>query len=302
MDFTEIAIIGIDGIAVETVSELFNRYGYGGAVIETHAPDFDKVTVRTVLPSADRQGLHHIEMMLALIGRALPDGLPQPRLQLVGKSDWAESWKEHFHVVRVGRKFVVKPGWRDYTPEPDDIIIEIDPGLAFGSGLHPTTQLCLKILEDMPLQIKSFFDVGVGSGVLSIAAYKLGATPIRAVDIDQVAVDVARENFERNGIFPLVVSGARAQVEAVAGSAADTAGRQWQIVVANILAHILIDIMPDLAAALAPNGTLILSGMIAGQEADVSAAATAQNLRIVDSRKAEDWVALLAKHALQKDS
>ena len=145
MDFTEIAIIDIDGEAAETVGELFNRYGYGGAVIEAHAPDFDKVTVRTVLPSEDSRGLRHIEMMLALIGQALPYGLPEPRLQFVGKSDWAESWKEHFHVVRVGRNFVIKPGWRDYTPNPEDVLIEIDPGLAFGSGLHPTTQLCLKI-------------------------------------------------------------------------------------------------------------------------------------------------------------
>lgn len=287
MDFIEIAIIGINGEAAEAVNELFNRYGHGGAVIESLAPDFDQVTVRTVIPSEDDHRLRHLEMMLALIGQALPHGLPQPRLQFVGQSDWADSWKEHFHVVRVGRRFVVKPSWRDYTPTPDDIVIEIDPGLAFGSGLHPTTQLCLKIFEDMPWRGQSLFDVGTGSGILSIAARKLGAGSVRAVDVDDVAVRVAAENFARNGLTQ--------GVKLAVGSAADTGGQQWQLVVANILAHVLIQLMPDLAAVLAPGGRLILSGMIAEQEAEVTAAAAAQALQVIDRRLEEDWVALITE-------
>ena len=288
MDFIEIAVVDINGEAAETVSELFNRYGYGGAVIEALAPNFDKVTVRTVIPSEDDYKLREIEVLLALIGKALPHGLPEPRLQFVGESDWADSWKEHFHVVRVGRNFVIKPGWRDYAPTANDIVIEIDPGLAFGSGLHPTTQLCLKIFEDMPLNGKSLFDVGTGSGILSIAAAKVGAASVRAVDKDDVAVRVARENFELNGLA--------SHVDTAVGSAVDNGGRQWEVVVANILAHILIALMPELAAALAPNGTLILSGMIAEQEIDVTAAAEAQNLCIVERRVEEDWVALITSH------
>lgn len=298
MDFIEIAVRGIDGEAAEAVSELFNRYGYGGAVIEALAPDFDKVTVRTVIPGEDKQRLREIEVLLALIGQALPHGLPEPRLQAVGQSDWADSWKEHFHVVRVGRHFVIKPGWRDYTPASGDVVIEIDPGLAFGSGLHPTTQLCLNIFEDMPLSGQSLFDVGTGSGILSIAALKLGATPVRAVDVDEVAIRIAQENFERNGYAPRSphkLEEVAPRVEVAIGSAAETGGQQWQIVVANILAHILIDIMPALAAALAPNGTLILSGMIAEQEQDVTNAAAAHNLHIVDRRMKEDWVALVVE-------
>jgi ribosomal protein L11 methyltransferase len=287
LDFIEIAIIGINGEAAEAVSELFNRYGHGGAVIESLVPDFDKVTVRTVIPSEDDHRLRHLEMMLALIGQALPHGLPQPRLQFVGQSDWADSWKEHFHVVRVGHHFVVKPSWRDYALIPDDIVIEIDPGLAFGSGLHPTTQLCLKIFEDMPWHGQSLFDVGTGSGILSIAARQLGAGSIRAVDVDDVAVRVAAENFARNGLTQ--------GVELAVGSAADTGGQQWQLIVANILAHILIQLMPDLAAALAPGGRLILSGMIAEQEAEVTAAAAAQALQVIDRRLEEDWVALIVE-------
>ena len=290
MDFIEIAVNGINGEAAEAVSELFNRYGHGGAVIEAVAPDFEQVTVRTVIPSEDDQRLRHLEMMLALIGRALPHGLPAPRLQFVGQSDWANAWKEHFHVVRLGRRFVVKPSWRDYDPAADDIVIEIDPGLAFGSGLHPTTQLCLQIFEEMAWLGQRLFDVGTGSGILSIAALKLGAAAVRAVDIDEVAVRVARENLERNGLYERP-----GQIEVTVGSAADHGGRQWPVVVANILAHILIELLPDLAAALAPGGRLLLSGMIDEQEADVTARAAAQGLPVIDRRTVEDWVALVVE-------
>jgi ribosomal protein L11 methyltransferase len=257
--------------------------------MESYPPHFDKITVRTVIPSEDDHRLREIEVMLALIGQALPDGLPEPRLQFVGQSDWAESWKSHFHPVRVGRRFVIKPSWRDYTPTPTDVVIEIDPGLAFGSGLHPTTQLCLKILEDMPLAGRTLFDVGTGSGILALAALKLGAAQVRAVDIDDIAVRVTQENFERNGY-----SLSRGRIGEVAvGSAADTGGQQWDIVVANILANTIIELLPDLKAALAPDGSLILSGIIAEQEASVTAAATAQGLHLSDRRVEEDWVALV---------
>jgi ribosomal protein L11 methyltransferase len=300
MDFTEIALIGLDGEAAETISELFNRYGYGGAVIEALAPDFDKVTVRTVIPRDDTHRLREIEVMLALIGQALPHGLPAARLQPVGESDWVESWKQHFQVVRLGRRFVVKPSWRDYMPAPDDLVIEIDPGLAFGSGLHPTTQLCLQIFEDMPLAGQSLFDVGTGSGILALAALKLGAHPVRAVDIDDIALRVAHENFERNGYIPLDAGPAQqaGQVEIAVGSAAASGGRTWQVVVANILASVLVELMPDLAATLAPGGSLILSGIIAEQEAEVTAAAAAHHLQIIDKRTDEDWLALVAKARL----
>lgn len=289
MDFTEIAVIGINGEAAETVSELFNRFGYGGAVIDALAPDFEHVTVRTVVPRDDPDKLHHLEMMLALIGQALPHGLPEPRLTFVGESDWATSWREHFHVVRIGRNFVIKPGWREHLPSGAEVVIEIDPGLAFGSGLHPTTQLCLKLFEDMPLTGQEIFDVGTGSGILTIAALKLGAAHVRAVDIDEVAVRVADENFALNGVTDRVETGV--------GSAASSGGRQWPLVVANILAVILIDIMAALAEAVAPGGQLILSGMIEEQESQVAAAAQSHGLTVVARCQEEDWVALVVEKA-----
>ena len=285
MDFIKITLVDIDGEAAETVSELFNRYGYGGAIIETLPPHFDKATVHTVIPQEDKELLRQIEVMLALIGQALPAGLPQPQLQFIGQNDWTTSWQKHFYTIRVGRHFIIKPSWRKAFPNADDILIEIDPGLAFGSGLHPTTQLCLHIFEDMPLQGKSFFDVGTGSGILSLAALKLGATPVRAVDTDDVALRVAQENFERNGYSRLSV------VQTAVGSAINTGGQQWQIVTANILAHILIEIMPHLVAALAPHGYLILSGVIVEQEVEMLTAIAKHNLVIVERRVMEDWLA-----------
>jgi ribosomal protein L11 methyltransferase len=293
MDFVEIALLDLNGEAAETVGELFNRYGYGGAVMESYPPTFDKITVRTVIPSEDDYRLREIELMLALIGQALPGGLPEPRLQFVGKSDWAESWKAHFHPVRVGQHFVIKPSWREFAPAAGDVVIEIDPGLAFGSGLHPTTQLCLNILEELPLAGQTLFDVGTGSGILALAALKLGAASVRAVDVDDVAVRVARENFERNGYsFPNPLQEEK-RVEVAVGSARDIGGRQWDIVVANILANTIIELLPDLKAALAPSGQLILSGIIAEQEASVIEEATAQNLRLSNQRVEDDWVALV---------
>lgn len=284
MDFIEIAVVGIAGEAAEAVGDVFNRYGYGGAVIESHAPTFDRVTVRTVVPSTNPEQVHQIEVVLALMSQVLPGGLPEPQRQTIGETDWAESWKAHFHPIRIGRRFVIKPSWREYPAQPQDIIIEIDPGLAFGSGLHPTTQLCITTLEDMPLAGRSLFDVGTGSGVLSLVASKLGATPIRAVDIDAVAVRVAEENFARNDTLT---------IETAVGSAAEAGGRTWDIVVANILAPILIELMPDLAKATARQ--LLLSGMLNEQEPDVTAAAAAQHLKVVQRATLDDWVALVVQ-------
>jgi len=283
MNFIEIAVLNIDGESAEAVAELFNRYGHGGAVMDAYPPHYDRVTVRTVLPEDDPDRLNKMTVMLMLMGQLLPQGLPEPQLSNIGENDWAESWKEHFHPIRIGKHFVIKPTWRDYQPAAEDVMIEIDPGLAFGSGLHPTTQLCLELLEQMPLTDQSVFDVGTGSGILAIAAWKLGARPILAVDNDDVAVRVAQENFTLNGVT----------AETVVGSANDNMGQTWQIVIANIIAPVLIEILPDLAAAVAEGGQLILSGMLAEQEADMRGHVAELQLTVTNHHQIDDWVALV---------
>jgi ribosomal protein L11 methyltransferase len=284
MDFIRIEVANIDDEAAESVSEVFNRLGYGGAVIETLPPDFAANTVSTLIPAEDDDRLQKIEISLALMGQALPNGLPAPQMKFVGQNDWAESWKEHFHVVHIGRRVVVQPSWREYTPQPGEVIIHLDPGLAFGSGLHPTTQLCLQILQTMSLEGIAVLDVGTGSGILSIAAAKMGAGPLWAVDVDDVAVRVAQENFERNGL---------AANQATVGSAVDAGGRQWSLVVANILSNILIGIMADLKAALAPGGRLILSGIINEQEQAMRECLVQHALTIESRHEEGDWVAFV---------
>jgi len=283
MNFIEIAVLNIDGESAEAVAELFNRYGHGGAVMDAYPPHYDRVTVRTVLPEDDPDRLNKMTVMLMLMGQLLPQGLPEPQLSNIGENDWAESWKEHFHPIRIGKHFVIKPTWRDYQPAPEDVMIEIDPGLAFGSGLHPTTQLCLELLENMALTDQSVFDVGTGSGILAMAAWKLGARPILAVDNDDVAVRVAQENFTLNGVT----------AETAVGSANDNMGQTWQIVIANIIAPVLTEILPDLAAAVSEGGQLILSGMLAEQEADMRAQVEALQLTVTNRHQIDDWVALV---------
>jgi len=283
MNFIEIAVLNIDGESAEAVAELFNRYGHGGAVMDAYPPHYDRVTVRTVLPEDDPDRLNKMTVMLMLMGQLLPQGLPEPQLSNIGENDWAESWKEHFHPIRIGKHFVIKFTWRDYQPAAEDVMIEIDPGLAFGSGLHPTTQLCLELLENMSLTDQSVFDVGTGSGILAMAAWKLGARPILAVDNDDVAVRVAQENFTLNGVT----------AETAVGSANDNMGQTWQIVIANIIAPVLTEILPDLVAAVTEGGQLILSGMLAEQEADMRAQVEALQLTVTNRHQIDDWVALV---------
>ena len=284
MNFIQLSLGNLDGEAVEAVSDVFNRYGYGGAVIEATPPEFDRMTVRTIIPEEDKAKLTEIDMVLALMSKILPQSLPELQTTLVGENDWAESWKEHFHVIRIGPRVVIQPSWRDYTPQSEDVLVKIDPGLAFGSGLHPTTKLCLEILQTLDLSGVDMFDVGTGSGILSIAAAQMGAKPIRAVDVDDIAVRVASENFERNDL---------AYLQTAVGSAENMGGRQWSLVVANILAHILIEIMSDLKAALAPQGQLILSGIIKEQEETMLACLAEHGLNIYQRYVDGDWLALV---------
>lgn len=285
MNFLQLTLENLDGEAAEVVADVFNRYGYGGAVMEMTPPHLEKVTVRTVITAEDNDTLQKIDIALALISRALPQSLPPLKTMLMGENDWAESWKENFHVVQIGR-VVIQPSWREYTPQPEDVVVHLDPGVAFGSGLHPTTSLCLKILQSMPLDGVDMFDVGTGSGILTIAAVKMGASPVRAVDVDEVAVRVARENFELNGLSGITTG---------VGSAANNGGKQWSLVVANILSNILIEIMADLKAALADNGQLMLSGIINEQEQAMLDCLTEHRLTIVTRHTEGDWIALVVK-------
>jgi len=210
----EISLCDLDDAATPSVINLFDRWGRGGAVVEQMAGQDGRSNVKTYLLPEDDESLRQIEIGLVLLSHARDDTylddhpstprLPQPRIRFISETDWAEAWKTGYDVFRAGRRLVIKPTWRDYAPQPGDLIIELDPGMAFGSGLHPTTRLCLEALEDYLPPEGTVLDVGTGSGILAIAAARLGASRVLALDTDPLAVRVARENVGLNQVEPVV--------------------------------------------------------------------------------------------------
>ena len=244
-DLIEVSLEELDDETARAVAEVFDRWGWGGAIVEELVGDKGQVrsTIKTYLAAGDipladasagdyRERLGKIETGLALLNcvratQRLPD-IPLPQLRRLAETDWAEAWKSQYHMFRVGRRLVVKPSWEKYArpgppsapspwreapatgtagrveegglPQPDDVVIEIDPGMAFGSGLHPSTQLCLEMLEESLRPGERVLDVGTGSGILAIAAGKLGAAWVLALDTDPLAVQVAIENVRLNGL------------------------------------------------------------------------------------------------------
>jgi ribosomal protein L11 methyltransferase len=206
--------------------------------------------------------------------------------QLVDEADWAKAWKEYFHVLRLGRRLVIKPSWRRHRRGDDEVVIDLDPGMAFGTGLHPTSRLCLELLEGRAERgpLGRTLDVGCGSGILSIAAVKLGATRVLAVDIDPIAVDASIANARHNRV------GRRIRVRE--GSIPTDEG-PFDLVLANLIAGLLVELAPILAGELVPDGTLIASGIFVDREPSVREAMEAAGLRVVERLHESDWVALV---------
>jgi ribosomal protein L11 methyltransferase len=329
----EISLSGLDDEATPSVIGLFNQWGRGGAVVEQAPGDDAATTVKAYLLSEDEESLRQIEIGLEILSQAHRVSYPQdsppihsfpkPRIRFLAETDWAEAWKTHYDVLRVGRRLVIKPTWRDYDPLPDDLIIELDPGMAFGSGLHPTTRLCLEAMEGFLRPGSSVLDVGTGSGILAVAAARLGASHVLALDSDPLAVRVAHENVALNQVEPVVqVEVGTVQIANTKSQIANerSANRQinkstnlqpfdlaqdrspisnlqspvWDIVVANILAETVAELMPALVTNLAAEGTLIASGVILDRAEAVIASLHENDLALAERREDGEWVALIA--------
>ena len=204
----------------------------------------------------------------------------------VQNEDWAEGWKQHFSAVRIGKRLIVKPTWEILTPAADDVVVNLDPGMAFGTGTHGTTRLCLEALADLyetPPHPARVLDVGTGSGILAIAAAALGAKRVLACDIEEESCRTATENAKLNGVIDRIE---------ITGESLDTLEGDFDVVVANILAEENIRLGTELTKRLAPGGTLILSGILEGKEALVTSAFAAFHLTGPKISRESEWICL----------
>lgn len=290
--------------AVEAVSEILSRVAPGGTSVE---PAFELVDeglgarvdptrpsiVRAYLPArdpiaAERAAAEASEALGHLQAFGLrPIGALTTRI--VHEADWAEAWKAHFPVLRIGRRIVIKPTWLEHVPAPDDVVLDLDPGMSFGTGLHPTTRLCLAALESAAdrglIGGARILDVGCGSGILAIAAAKLGAATVLGVDTDPIAVEATEANRARNGVAT--------RIAARAGSLPSGAAPH-DVVLANLIASVLIALAPDLRTELRLGGVLLASGIFVDREGDVREAFDAAGLEVTTRTAEGEWVALEA--------
>ncbi|MDE2840333.1 MAG: 50S ribosomal protein L11 methyltransferase [Chloroflexota bacterium] len=283
--------------AAETVAALLHKWGEGGIAIfqdhEQETVDHDPrpvgawLTLTTYVPdtnalAARRDGL---ERDLWHLHAFHGDLVGELGTQWVAEEDWANAWKQFYTVLHIGERLVIKPRWQDYDPAPDEIVIALDPGMAFGTGTHPTTQLCLEALERLPVKGKNVLDVGTGSGILAIAAAALGVGRVDALDMDPIAVSAARDNVAQAGLAGAIT------VKEGSLPLSDPS-LKYDVVLANITAQTLITLAPHLRAAIAPHGRLLACGIIDAKASEVLATFGAEGLTLLNRREAGDWVLL----------
>lgn len=288
--------------AIESVSELLSQYTTGGVAIEEPIELYDEgqeyrvqtgkpVLVHAYVPidgqeEAARQKIAEGLWHFSSLGSHFVGELTT---RTVNEEDWANAWKDYFHVTHIGRRLVIRPSWREYTPKDNEVVLTLDPGMAFGTGLHPTTRMCLEQVEQRVRPGMKVLDVGTGSGILTIAAAKLGAESVYAIDNSSVAVESTLANTEMNGLSERiqVVLGVLGEAEA-----ARMAG-QYDFVIANIIAHVIGSIAPQLAQVIAPTGVLVVSGIIEARRADAEAPLLAAGLELIEQVMIDDWLALV---------
>ncbi len=302
--------VTVDGELAEAIAEVMARYVPNGVVIESTAVTAPKeggtghpvgpLKVRGFLPVDDQleEKRRQIEEAIWYLGRIRP--LPALQYETIQETDWSQAWKERYQPITVGQSLIIIPAWLE-SSTPGRIPVRIDPGMAFGTGTHPTTQLCLQVIEEelgaqrhkmgdqAALEV---IDVGCGSGILSIAALKLGATFALAVDMDVQAVEAARENAILNDVIEDLELGVGSVDEILSGA---FSLRQAPIVLANILAFTLIRLLDKgIGELVPPDGKLVLSGILIEQVREVELALNKHSLRLVDRRQLGDWVTLVA--------
>lgn len=258
--------------------EVFNKSGQDGVLIKTYIPE-----ERNVL-----ELIETVKARMALLPSfGLDIGEGSVSLSNVNESDWANEWKKYYKPTKVGKKIVVKPSWEDYEKQEGDLIIELDPGMAFGTGTHETTSMCIRELENYVDETKTVFDIGCGSGILAIAAAQLGAKEVVAGDLDEVAVKVSKENCEINNVSDKVV--------VKHGSLFEVVDSKADVIVANIIADIIKILAKDVSKFLKDDGVFISSGIILAKIDEVCQALEENGFEIVKVERLGEWSAIVSK-------
>ena len=258
--------------------EVFNKSGQDGVLIKTYIPE-----ERNVL-----ELIETVKARMALLPSfGLDIGEGSVSLSNVNESDWANEWKKYYKPTKVGKKIVVKPSWEEYEKQEGDLIIELDPGMAFGTGTHETTSMCIRELENYVDETKTVFDIGCGSGILAIAAAQLGAKEVVAGDLDEVAVKVSKENCEINNVSDKVV--------VKHGSLFEVVDSKADVIVANIIADIIKILAKDVSKFLKDDGVFISSGIILAKIDEVCQALEENGFEIVKVERLGEWSAIVSK-------
>lgn len=295
--------------ATELIAEMFHDLGASGVVIEdpellqtyltsgtwdytdlTAPVDREVVTVKAYLPVDET-----LDEKLRLFEEAV-DLLPEHNIDKgsaaiswneVQDEDWENNWKEYYHTEKIGDRIVIKPSWEEYQAGREDVVVELDPGMAFGTGTHPTTSMCVKALEELVAKDAVVFDVGTGSGILAIAAAKLGAAKVQAVDFDPLAVRIAGENVEKNNVTNLVETKQSDLLQNTTGQA--------DVIIANIVADIIIRLLDQIPEKLHADGVLLASGIIKDRIGDVTKAVFDHGLLLDRVMEEGGWAAMLIR-------
>jgi ribosomal protein L11 methyltransferase len=285
-------ILGAGGVSIEdSVTPEQTIPGAYGEIIALNPDDYpeDGVVLKSYFSEVSHtdQLVKEVEKcLLELKGYGLDIGVSDIQTSWVDDEDWANAWKTYYKPTRVSNHLIVVPVWEEYVPRDGELPIYLDPGMAFGTGTHPTTRLTLQLMEKYLTENQKVIDVGCGSGILSIAAEKLGASEVLALDLDPVAVKNAQENCQQNDTKCVRVK---------EGNLLQGVGTSSEVIIANILAEILQQMMYDLPRVLVPGGIFIGSGIIASKKNDVVKNLQLVGLSVIEIITEGDWVAIVAK-------
>lgn len=305
MNWKEISVL-TEGVCVEAIAGIFHNMGSGGVVIEdpqaarkyinrdgwkpetvsTDFLDHEFVVVKAYFPE-DKEVMEELDNSIKAV-----EGNFQVKCKVfideIRNEDWEENWKKYYHTFKVGDHLVIKPSWEEYQPQAGEVIINIDPGMAFGTGIHASTRFCLRFIDQYVQGGEKIIDAGCGSGILSIAAVKMGAQSVFAMDIDDLAVRITRENAALNGLGD--------KIQAETGNIIEVIGEmQADMVLANIIAEVVTELIPEAAKALRSGGYLFGSGIVDSRWPGVEKTLQANGFVVEQVLQDIDWIGVAAR-------